>query len=142
VTRQPPAREPQLVDFDLWSDDEGQSERLPSETASITHTLVIDFGRSQAFDGDQPLGLTYREFRLLRCLVENAGIALDRDRLAALELSWHQITNPRTIDTQIRRLRLKLGAYGEIIRTKRRVGYCYEPHPDVIVVDHSLRTHR
>lgn len=69
------------------------------------------------------VSLTLKEFALLRCLLENAGIVLTRDML--LEKIWgydfHGET--RTVDVHIRTLRQKLGKSGSIIETIRGVGY-------------------
>ena len=41
--------------------------------------------------------------------------------------------NERTIDVHVRRLRSKLGAYEDIVRTVRGVGYRFDQHADVSV---------
>ena len=39
----------------------------------------------------------------------------------------------RTIDVHVRRLRAKLGAYEDIVRTVRGLGYRFDRHADVAV---------
>jgi len=69
-----------------------------------------------------PVDLTPREFELLCCLVENAGIALSRDRL--LERVWglEFPAGTRTVDQHVAQLRTKLGR-PELIKTVFGVGY-------------------
>ena len=43
------------------------------------------------------------------------------------------IPNERTIDVHVRRLRSKLGAYEDIVRTVRGVGYRFDRHADVSI---------
>lgn len=128
MTEPSPTRTARLIDFDSWS---GDGPREPVEERP--RTLTIDLGRGQVLVGSVPLPLTYREFRLLAHLVDNAGTSFDRHQLAESERSWSPISNPRTVDMHIRRLRLKLGEFGEIIRTRRGVGYRYDEHPDVVI---------
>ena len=44
-----------------------------------------------------------------------------------------EIPNERTIDVHVRRLRSKLGAYEDIVRTVRGVGYRFDRHADVAI---------
>jgi DNA-binding response OmpR family regulator len=43
------------------------------------------------------------------------------------------VPNERTIDVHIRRLRAKLGAYDDIVRTVRGSGYRFDRHADVVI---------
>ena len=58
---------------------------------------------------------------------KNAGKTLERTRL--LENIWEQsVESPsRSLDTHLRRLRVKLGDYGDTIRTVRSKGYRFVP---------------
>ena len=71
----------------------------------------------------EPVALTYKEFALLRLLVENRGKVLDRSLL--MDRVWGLGNEPenRTLDVHIRTLRAKLGEAGEYIETVRGVGY-------------------
>ncbi|MBM3726767.1 MAG: hypothetical protein FJW40_15260, partial [Acidobacteria bacterium] len=72
-------------------------------------------------------GLTRKEFELLAMLVENAGEIAPREVL--LDRIWgysHEIRT-RTLDVHIRRLRKKLGRYGDLyIETIFGVGYRFQ----------------
>ena len=67
--------------------------------------------------------LTATEFRLLKLLMERKGRVQSREHL--LVNVWHYDTDieTRTVDTHVRRVREKLGAYAHLIETVRGVGY-------------------
>ncbi|HEV7623840.1 MAG TPA: winged helix-turn-helix domain-containing protein [Amnibacterium sp.] len=97
--------------------------------------IVLDLSRKRlTIDGDTA-PLTYREFELLQHLVLREGRTVARaDIIGSL---WGEgdtdIPNERTIDVHIRRLRSKLGEYGEIVRTIRGSGYRFDRHADVVI---------
>ncbi len=95
----------------------------PKETAGLE---VDPVGREVRADG-QSIDLTYTEFELLTYLINNAGIALSRDKILDNVWRYDYYGDARTVDTHIKKLRSKLGAYGECIKTIRGVGYKYEP---------------
>ncbi len=88
--------------------------------------LTVDRdGREVRVDG-APVELTYTEFELLAYLLDNPGIALSRDRILDAVWRYDYYGDARTVDTHIKKLRSKLGARGEYIRTIRGVGYKFE----------------
>ena len=95
----------------------------PKEAAGLEVETV---GREVRADG-QSIDLTYTEFELLTYLINNAGIALSRDKILDNVWRYDYYGDARTVDTHIKKLRSKLGAYGECIKTIRGVGYKYEP---------------
>lgn len=70
--------------------------------------------------------LTLKEFELLRCLMENYGIVLNRDQLLTKIWGYEFDGETRTVDVHIRMLRQKLGEAGNCIETIRGVGYKME----------------
>lgn len=70
-------------------------------------------------------GLTFKEYELLKFLMNNAGIVTPRD--AILERIWGTDFEgeSRTLDMHIKTLRQKLGAAGSMIKTIRNVGYMF-----------------
>jgi two-component system response regulator RegX3 len=68
--------------------------------------------------------LTFREFELLKHLMQNPGRVFDRNQLLNLVWGVDYIGGPRTVDVHIRRIRAKIEAEGEtFITTIRGVGY-------------------
>ncbi|WP_306231822.1 winged helix-turn-helix domain-containing protein [Agrococcus beijingensis] len=98
--------------------------------------IVIDLTRKRVAIGDDIAPLTYREFELLQHIVLREGSTVDR--CAIIDALWDADAadrpNERTIDVHVRRLRSKLGAYAEIIRTVRGAGYRFDRHADVTVL--------
>ena len=80
----------------------------------VTHTVTA---------AGQPVLLTLKEFELLRCLMQNPGVVLTRDRLLAQIWGYDFDGETRTVDVHIRTLRQKLGSLGGEIETVRGVGY-------------------
>ncbi len=73
--------------------------------------------------------LTYKEFELLRLLLENQGRVLTRDRIMSAVWGTGFEGETRTVDMHIKTLRKKLGTGGTIIGTVRGVGYKAEDRP-------------
>lgn len=67
--------------------------------------------------------LTYKEYELLRLLVQNAGIVLKRDVLMERVWGTDYEGESRTLDMHIKTLRQKLGDASKHIKTVRNVGY-------------------
>jgi two-component system phosphate regulon response regulator PhoB len=67
--------------------------------------------------------LTATEFRVLLRLVQARGRTLTRDQL--LQAAWPdpEGRDGRVVDTYIKRLRQKLGSAGDLISTRRGIGY-------------------
>lgn len=92
--------------------------------------LKLDRVSRQVWLGGREIGLSYKEFDLLACLMHNAGVALSRDLL--LERVWGSEFpgSNRTIDVHIRWLREKLEADPAnpvLIHTVRGIGYRFQP---------------
>ena len=74
---------------------------------------------------DAKLDFTYKEFELLRLLVQNKGVVFSRKELLGKIWGLEYIGGTRTVDVHIRRLRSKLGdEFNSLIETVRNVGYC------------------
>jgi len=76
-------------------------------------------------DGEE-VELTPKEFQLLVYLCDNAGIALSRDKILNSVWDYEYFGDARTVDTHIKKLRLKLGRKGDYIQTIRGLGYKFE----------------
>jgi two-component system phosphate regulon response regulator PhoB len=93
--------------------------------------LVINISCHQVSVGGKDVRLTATEFKILVCLAERRGRVQSRENL--IDAVWNYATDPdhyfsdtRTIDTHIRRLRVKLGDAGDLIKTIRSFGYKIE----------------
>ena len=89
-------------------------------------TIHVDIGKHEVTVDGRPVTLSFKEFELLCCLMENEGIVLSRDRLLSKIWGYDFDGETRTVDVHIRTLRQKLGLGGKYIETIRGVGYKME----------------
>ncbi len=75
-------------------------------------------------DGEK-LDLTSIEFKLLAMLLEKRGQPLTREVLLRDVWGYRNVTDSRTVDTHVRRLRGKLGGQARRLETVRGEGYCF-----------------
>ena len=74
----------------------------------------------------EPITLTYKEYELLKMLMSNTGIVLQREDIMVRIWGMDYEGESRTLDMHIKTLRHKLGDAGKKIRTVRNVGYHLE----------------
>ena len=87
--------------------------------------LHADMNRHEVKVSGKETELSFKEFELLRVLLEAKGNVVKRDTL--LTEVWGEFyEESRTLDVHIRKLRVKLGAAGEYIQTVKNVGYKLE----------------
>jgi len=89
-----------------------------------TGNLKINLTEYKIYLNNQKMELTFKEFELIRLLVENRGTVFSRKELLNRIWGMEYIGGTRTVDVHIRRLRGKLGDdFNSIIETVRNVGY-------------------
>lgn len=101
-------------------------ERNLVDDKNIIHAgkIKINLQEYVVFIDNQKTELTYKEFELLRFLVQNKGTVFSRKELLNKIWGVDYIGGTRTVDVHIRRLRGKLGdEFNSIIETVRNVGY-------------------
>ena len=86
-------------------------------------TLSVDPSRHQVKVDGEIVQLTYKEFMLLKLLMEGNGSVLTRSVLMDKVWDLAAERENRTLDVHIRTLRAKLGPAGRYIETVRGVGY-------------------
>ncbi len=92
--------------------------------------VKVDFDSQQVWLGDKEVGLTSKEFELLRFLVNSEGKVLTREVILNRVWGYNYYGTARTIDNFITRLRQKIGDDSEKPRhilTVRGVGYRFQP---------------
>lgn len=87
------------------------------EMDKAAHMVTVD-GRE--------VELSFKEFELLAFFLENQGIALSREKILNNVWNYDYFGDARTIDTHVKKLRSKLGAKGDMIRTVWGIGYKLE----------------
>ena len=86
--------------------------------------ITIDEHSYTAKIKGRSLDLTYKEFELLKYLVQHPGRVFTRSQLLQEVWGYDYFGGTRTVDVHIRRLRAKLGPEHEaLIGTVRHVGY-------------------
>ena len=88
--------------------------------------VTLDEDRHTATGAHGDIDLTPREFELLAALMRSAGKVVSREDLLREAWGWEYITETKTVDTHIKRLRDKIAAAGldpAIIETVRGYGY-------------------
>ena len=88
--------------------------------------IVIDKAAHQASVDGEPMELSFKEFELLTYFLENQGIALSREKILNSVWNYDYFGDARTIDTHVKKLRSKMGAKGEYIKTIWGMGYKFE----------------
>ncbi len=87
--------------------------------------LKIDNNKHKVYLLDEKLPLTSKEFKLLKHLLLKADKVQSRDNLLEKVWGYNNDVTTRTVDTHIKRLRSKIGKYGDKIETIRGEGYLF-----------------
>jgi two-component system phosphate regulon response regulator PhoB len=85
--------------------------------------IYLDYDRHVVTVGSRIVDLTATEFKLLSVLMESQGRVQSRESILLEVWGSDSEIEPRTVDTQVRRLREKLGIAGEQLQTVRGFGY-------------------
>jgi len=88
--------------------------------------LTLNFTSYEVFLGNDKLGLTPKEYELLKIFVTNIGRAYTREQLLEKVWGYEYFGDTRTVDVHVRHLRAKLAqepSVAEAIETVRGVGY-------------------
>ncbi len=103
----------------------GRRPAMNAATSLRVGDLEIDLIKRSVARGGRPIELQPREFKLLECLMRNAGKVVTRTML--LEKVWDFHFDPKTniVETHMSRLRGKVdrGFASELIHTVRGAGY-------------------
>lgn len=102
------------------------AEEVDKNGKIYTHLgLVVDDKKRQVTYNSNPIELTKKEYELLKYLLENKNIALDRERILEKVWGYDYFGDTNVIDVYVRYLRSKIDQpYGiDMIKTVRGVGY-------------------
>jgi len=100
--------------------------RLATETIEdkcVCGAITLDPLRHRVEVGSKRLHLTTMEFKLLDMLIKEPGRLLSREMLLTGAWGYDTAIDTRTVDTHVRRLRIKLGKSATAIETVRGCGY-------------------
>lgn len=88
--------------------------------------IIIDKAAHQVKIDDNNVDLSVKEFELLYYFVMNKGVALSREKILNNVWNYDYFGDARTIDTHVKKLRSKMGAKGDYIKTIWGMGYKFE----------------
>lgn len=95
------------------------------EVVRIGGIEVDKSAHSVKIDGRE-IELSFKEYELLLYFIENKGIALSREKILNNVWNYDYFGDARTIDTHVKKLRAKMGAKGDYIKTVWGMGYKFE----------------
>ena len=102
-----------------------RSNAASSDMLEIGGIQVNRAAHIVTIDG-KPIDLSYKEFELLTYFMENRGLALSREKILNNVWNYDYFGDARTIDTHVKKLRSKMGAKGDYIKTIWGMGYKFE----------------
>ena len=104
-----------------------RSGKTQDEEAAVSMGgIVLDKAAHMVTVDGERIDLSYKEFELLAYFMENAGIALSREKILNSVWNYDYFGDARTIDTHVKKLRAKMGDKGKYITTVWGMGYKFE----------------
>ena len=103
--------------------------------------ISLDFEKMELCRGGEPVGITAREFKVLKFLISRPEVVISRQKLISAAFPKRKRSTYRTVDNCIARLRRKIESNpGEpiFIRTVHGVGYKFVPQNDAHPSDRIL----
>ncbi|MBP3736409.1 MAG: response regulator transcription factor [Lachnospiraceae bacterium] len=88
--------------------------------------IRVDRTAHEVYVDGELVELSFKEFELLTYFMENAGVALSREKILSSVWNYDYFGDARTIDTHVKKLRAKLKEQGNHIRTIWGMGYKFE----------------
>ena len=103
-----------------------RSMNMEDEKFLSAGDIFLDGEKHMVYVKDEPVDFTFKEYELLKLLIQNQGIVMSRDVI--MERIWgiDFEGESRTLDVHIKTLRQKLKNTGTLIKTVRNVGYMIE----------------
>ena len=103
-----------------------RANKLQEDAVLECNGIEIDKAAHVVKIDGELIDLSFKEFELLTYFVENKGIALSREKILNNVWNYDYFGDARTIDTHVKKLRSKLGAKGDMIKTIWGMGYKFE----------------
>ncbi|EOD00273.1 response regulator transcription factor [Caldisalinibacter kiritimatiensis] len=97
-----------------------------NNTKISVENIEIDESAHRVYIEGKEIELTPKEYELLVYMVKNKGKALSRNKILNEVWGYDYFGDSRTVDTHVKRLRVKLENKSDFIQTVRGVGYRFE----------------
>ena len=88
--------------------------------------IYFDFKSGELEIDGVEVELTRREIQFLEYVIKNKGIIFSREQLLNEVWGFDFEGDDRVVDTLVKRVRKKLGAYSEMVKTVRGMGYIFD----------------
>lgn len=102
-----------------------RANAIIGDIASIEGVEIDQIGHRVLIDGNE-VEMTPKEYELLDFMIKNIGQALTREQILDEVWGYDYYGDFRTVDTHIKRLRIKLDEKSNLIQTVRGIGYRFE----------------
>ncbi len=100
----------------------------PPKNSILVGGLILNLDKYELSVNGTPVELTFKEFELLKLLLENQNKVFTRNKLLSIIWEYDFYGGSRTIDVHVRRLRSKIPPpYNLMLKTVRNVGYIFSP---------------
>jgi DNA-binding response OmpR family regulator len=100
----------------------------PPKNSIVVDGLVLNLDKYELSVNGYPVELTFKEFELLKLLLQNQNKVFTRNKLLSIIWGYDFYGGSRTVDVHIRRLRSKTPPpYNLMLKTIRNVGYMFSP---------------
>jgi DNA-binding response OmpR family regulator len=101
---------------------------LTPKNSLIVDRLILNLDKYELTVNGLSVELTFKEYELLKILLENQNKVLSRNKLLSVVWGYDFYGGSRTVDVHMRRLRSKLDTpYNLMLKTVRNVGYMFSP---------------
>lgn len=104
------------------------SKSITPRNSLVVDQLVLNLDKYELTVSGLPVELTFKEYELLKILLENPNKVFSRNKLLSVVWGYDFYGGSRTVDVHMRRLRSKLDIpYNLMLKTVRNVGYMFSP---------------
>jgi two-component system, OmpR family, alkaline phosphatase synthesis response regulator PhoP len=103
-----------------------QKDRAKNQALLKFGNIELDTSKKRLLINDEKIELTKKEYEILKLLLENQTKVFSREDILLKVWGNEVIVTDRTVDVNITRLRIKLGAYGQNLKNKTGYGYYFE----------------
>ncbi len=103
-----------------------RTNAISADDILVAGEVQINKAAHQVKIAGEEIELSFKEFELLTFFVENQGRALSREQILNGVWNFDYYGEARTIDTHVKKLRSKMGKYGDYIHTIWGLGYKFE----------------
>ncbi|MCM1115637.1 MAG: response regulator transcription factor [Clostridium sp.] len=103
-----------------------RSKGIDRDNVLTVSGVTLDFNSYKAFANDREIILSAKDFKILRYLMENKNIVLNRELILTHIWGYDFEGDARAVDTHIKQIRKALGDKSACIKTIVNIGYSFQ----------------